>query len=546
MDRREFLYLAGGLAGASACLSGNLAFSFAAEGRTAPSKIVGMYVHEGWPYNHPYAARTWTVEDWRRYAGGLAKLGYNTIIIWPALEIMPDPLSPSDSAQIQKTADVIDLLHREFNLRVYITVCPNVVVYQPVAERYTFERRPLFASVTLADPSDPVAMKRMMDRRETLLRPLERMDGLVLIDSDPGGYPGSNNAQFVNLLHEYRKALNRLHPDIELIYWMHMGWEAFSRYEKTGQFRWGNPTEAEDVLRRLKQLDMSPWRITIHTLNPPPNGTDLKLAEEMGLASNALTFNYGAMEAEPSFPMTNFGADTAFKAGQLSAPGGVVGNAQTHCVQLPNTFAFARGAEGKALPSEGDYVEFANQLIQGEGKLIVQSWRALAGSDPGTMRTMAVKLAALDHQKLIPGPLRGLLFGDPVRFITDIAMELRLRAAFDDFVDASARSRNIQPSFRAFVAAAETYEKRTGYPCLWNWPKLDVSLRRLGSPAIDKILDEKQFLTEIPANQDTPYTLGSAYHNRYSDGLMAIETSTPRLIEAMKETSTLLASNGSK
>src|SRR5579863_6647320 len=58
--------------------------------------VIGMYVHQHWPYKHPYAARTWTLEDWRGYAGGLKKIGYNTIMIWPMLETMPEPLTPSD------------------------------------------------------------------------------------------------------------------------------------------------------------------------------------------------------------------------------------------------------------------------------------------------------------------------------------------------------------------------------------------------------------------------------------------------------------------
>jgi hypothetical protein len=328
-----------------------------------------------------------------------------------------------------------------------------------------------------------------------------------------------------------------LRHGIEVVYWMHMGWEAFSRYEATGQFRWGDPPEAEDVLRRLKELDdMKPFRITIHTLDPPPNGTDLKLAEKMGLASNALTFNYGAIEAEPSFPITNFGGDAAFKAGQLSAPGGVVGNAQTHCVQLPNTLAFARGAKGKPLPTEADYVDFADELIKGQGQLLAQSWRALAETDAATMRTMAGNLEALDHRKLTLGPLKGLLFGDGSRFITDLVMQLRLRAALDDFAMASEKTRDIKRPFQTLVLSADAYQKQTGYPCLWNWPKLDESLRRLKSPSIDAILDEKEFLTEIPANEGTPSRPGTAYHNRYSDGLMKAETSTPRLIAAMKET----------
>ena len=62
------------------------------------------------------------------------------------------------------------------------------------------------------------------------------------------------------------------------------------------KFRWGTPEEAEDLMVRLNKLPLHPWRITIHTLNPPPNGTDLKLAEKFNVASNSLAFNYGALE----------------------------------------------------------------------------------------------------------------------------------------------------------------------------------------------------------------------------------------------------------
>ena len=53
--------------------------------------------------------------------------------------------------------------------------------------------------------------------------------------------------------------------------------------------------------------------------------------------------------------MGNFGANRAYEGGALPGPRGVMGNAQTHCIQLPNTFAFARGAAGKPV-AEADYV----------------------------------------------------------------------------------------------------------------------------------------------------------------------------------------------
>ena len=71
MDRREFIYILGGLASVCGCQD-----VLSAYGETASQplgqNVVGMYVHQHWPYNHPYAARTWTVDDYRGYYVGLS------------------------------------------------------------------------------------------------------------------------------------------------------------------------------------------------------------------------------------------------------------------------------------------------------------------------------------------------------------------------------------------------------------------------------------------------------------------------------------------
>jgi hypothetical protein len=503
--------------------------SFAGEGQAARNKMVGMYIHEGWPYNHPYAARTWTLEDYRGYADGLRKMGFNTLIIWPALEIMPDPLTSSDRANIIKTEKVIDMLHTEFRMKAYLTLCPNIVAENRRASRYTFERRPLFSYMHFVNPADHDFVKRMIDWREKLLRPLAKMDGIAIIDSDPGGYPGSNNQQFANLLEAHRKMLNRLRPGIELCYWMHVGWEGYCRFYATGKFTWGTPAEARDILRRLKALDLDPWQITIHTMEAPPNGTDLALAEEMGLAGNALAFNYGAIEGEPSFPMTNFGGEGAYKAGQAGAPGGVVGNAQTHCVQLPNTFAFVRGARGESLPRESDYAQFAEELIPGEGEEIVRGWQALAGKDAGAMRKRAGELERVMYKELRGGRLQGLLFGSPQRFLSDLVMELRMRAAYTDFLLASGQNQDVKKAFQAFLKETKEWQGRTGYQSLWVWPDLNKALRKLNSPRINRMLDSENFETinlHFPGR--TPFARVQNFDKMF-------DHATPRLIETMSE-----------
>ena len=527
MKRRNFLCLMGGVAGLAVRPGIGTSLFAGGEERGASDGILGMYIHAGWPYNHPYAARTWTVEDWRGYADGLKKLGYNMLLIWPALETMPEPLTPSDRVNIEKTAKVIDMLHDEFGMRVLLALCPNIVANNKVAAKYSFERRYLYASSTYINPADPVAMGKMIKWREELLRPLAKMDGVTIIDSDPGGYPGSTNDQFVNLLMEHRKMFDRLRPGIELCYWMHVGWEAYCRYYATDDFAWGTPAEAEDVLTKLKKADPSPWGITIHTMDVPPNGTDLQLAQKMGLASNSLAFNYGAIEGEPSFPMTNFGGDAAFKAGAARAPGGVVGNAQTHCVQLPNTFAFARGAKGQPV-SEADYVQFADELLTGQGQLLVRTWQALTGPDSKLMRAMAEKLEALRNEKLVPGPLRGLLFGSPQRFISDLIYQLRMQAAYLDFVAAS-KERVDREKFRAFLTATKAWQGIHGYQTVWLWPGMAEILKKLKSPAIDKLLAEADY-TKIQSQ-----STGNTPFERVQDFCRKWDNYTPRLIAAMEE-----------
>ena len=193
MKRRGFLYLMGGLAGLAARPNFRVCYWPRDEEQAGVRGNLGMYVHQHWPYNHPYAARTWTIEDYRGYADGLTKLGYNTMMIWPVLETMPAPLTPSDRADLQEDAKVIDMLHREFKMRVWIALCPNVAANDKEAAKYPFEKRHFFYCDRRVDPADPAAVRRMIKWRGGVASPPCQMDGIAIIDSDPGGYPGSTN-----------------------------------------------------------------------------------------------------------------------------------------------------------------------------------------------------------------------------------------------------------------------------------------------------------------------------------------------------------------
>jgi hypothetical protein len=478
--------------------------------------VVGMYVHQHWPYNHPYAARTWTLEDWRGFAAGLKQLGYNTIMIWPMLETMPDPLTPSDRASLEKHARVIEMLHKELGMNAVIVLCPNIMA-DPKAPPATFETRHYYYSDHLVNPADKSVMARMIAWREKLVRYLAQTDAVSMIDSDPGGYPGSKNADFVTLLGEHRKMLDRIRPGIELDYWVLWGWQAWSRFYATGKLR-KVESESLDLVAGFRDLNPEPWGLA----------DGLPYAERLGIADRVISYNYGQIEAEPSLPMTNFGGNQAYEAGAHPGPRGVMGNAQTHCVQLPNIFAFARGAAGKPV-TEADYVKFANDLISGKGHEIVDAWKALAGNDASLMRAQALVIRKAAVQKFVPGRLSGLLFSDPARFMNDLVMQLELKASYQDFLQALRDERNVKLALAHFVSAAEAWQKQHGYQSGWWWPGLYEALNKLNSPEIHSVLSVRLLPVSSPEGE-LELTGNGTLAKFFYDG----ETFTTRLLAAMK------------
>ena len=473
-----------------------------------------MYVHEGWVYNHPYASRTWTYDDWHGYLDGLHRLGFNMVSIWPMLETMPNPLAPSDKAALDKLRRVIDAAHKEFGMKVWITLCPNIMPVDEHARRVRYEKRHFFGADVRVNPADPKAMDAMMAWREQLLRPLAEMDAVVIIDSDPGGYPNSTNKEFVDLLMRHRQLFDKLRPGaIELIYWAWTGWPTYARYYEHGQFRLGNRAEFIEVFTMLKDRNPEPWGLA-----PSGSGAYAKL----GLQSRVINFNYGAIEGEPTFPMTNFGGTGAYDAGRNMAPRGEMANAQTHCVQLPNTFAFAQGAKGLPLTDKA-YIQFANDLIVGRGELIFAGWQALGGADSGRMRQAAGQLAPLVEAKLEPGPLKGLLFGDANRFVKDLELMLRAKAACLDFISASKQHRPILAAYTECVNSLERWQLTTGYESAWSWAGMDItpSLHQLNSPALQAAFNESS-----EGNTPMDRIAAENYH---------MESQTLRIIRAMRQ-----------
>jgi hypothetical protein len=105
--------------------------------------------------------------------------------------------------------------------------------------------------------------------------------------------------------------------------------------------------------------------------------------------------------------------------------------------------------------------------------------------------------------------------------MNDLAMILRLKAAYVVFVRTLETGSDSKKSFHDFVTAVERWQARHGYEGALHWPGFDSELRKLNSPAINAVLDEKP-------EGSTPY-------DRVEDRLRKLETFTARLLEAMKK-----------
>ena len=484
---------------------------------TKTDRKLGMYIHQHWPYHHPYCARTWSRDDWRGYAEGLMHLGYNTVLLWPMAETIPDPPTPSDVAHLEKTRDVIAMLQGELGMTVYVVLCPNVAPIDAEASAATYERRHFFYCDMRVDPGDPAAMDALMARRAKLMPYLGGADGFAIIDSDPGGYPGSTNQEFVDLMVRHRRLFDTYRPGIELIYWMHAGWLGYNRFYQTGILEFSTEEENADCLRRLADAAPEPWSIA--------NGLDV--ARSVGLEHKVMSYNYGRIEGEPSYPRTNWTGAFAFEGGAAPGPLGVMGNAQTHCVQLPNTFAFAQGARGGAIDDDA-FLAFADQLLPGLGAVVLAGWKAMGSDDSGAMRSAADALEAVPADAMVLGPLKGLLFADGRRFLNDLVLQLRQEAAYNDLRRcAGAPSREL---VAAFSTAADAWQAAHGYENSWWMPDMVATLGKIGHPAVDAMLAEIWNPFALPEGG-----IDCSGYEYVARVLRTAESFTPRMLSALRE-----------
>lgn len=414
-----------------------------------------MYAHLHWAYHHPYALRSWRIDDWKRYIDLLTHLGFNTIQIWPMMELLPHPLSVEDRAYLQRYAEIVEYAHTERGMKVFIGSCPNSIAEDsrgvPIEERdyWQFEQR--------IDPGSPEGLRRILEARGDLYRTVPNADGYWVIDSDPGGWPGSPVSDFVAILAGHRRLIDehgvRPHEQ-SLIYWMWYGWGTGSHVEN-----W------RDTLNGLKQRVGEPWML--HVCLPE----QLPVCRELALLDRAIWFPYNLVETEPSAPLTELrferieeSLDIAFEAGL----GAVQGNAQTPLLQLPNLARLSDCAwhDTRGWNAEATLRRLAAKLVSRDEQVVVEAWQSLSGTDAAEAMMLADRLRRLAADKTARGGLSPILGDWQPRVLEDLSCLLEIHAAalrFGTAVDRHARRRELTSSLRNYLTLLVAWLERTGY-----------------------------------------------------------------------------------
>jgi hypothetical protein len=463
--------------------------------------LLGIYVHTHWAYNRPYAARTWSLADWKGFLAGMASLGYDHLLLWPLLDAMPERPTPSDVEYLRTAHQVIDHAHNRFGMQVAVVVCANTMGNEHAAD-YAYYARPYFRCERKINPRDSAEVQRFLTARERVFRPIANADTLTIIDSDPGGYVGSSNAEFVGLVQRQVDLFRRFNKHASFAYWMLYGWETYNKFwariaacnDKDSVLKHPSPASELDVdvfvetLTLLRDRLAEPWRVYV--------GFDehFEATERLGMADKRAYFPYGLIEREPSFPLIEYSLP-AITAGISRVPAsarpcGLLGNAQTHCLQLPNLYLFAHFARGGTEDNVA-IDDFGDNLLPGHGAMLARAWRAIAGNDPQAQRSLAAAVRSRMGGSHRLGPCSGMLFGDADRFLGDLADNLSVRAALIELGSTLIRGQEPRPALQQFLACFGDYQRRTGFVDAYGgtlYRLLNEPLARLGDERVDRVL----------------------------------------------------------
>jgi len=418
----------------------------------------GMYGHLHWAYNYPYACRSWSQLDWKLYVDLLSQMKFNMIQIWTMVGILPHPLSEADSKYLMKYGEVVQYAHAARGMDVWLGDCANNVAESD--KGMPIETREYFEVEVLKDPGDPKQFQEIMASREDLYRTLPNADAYWIIDCDPGGWKGSPASELVDIFVGHRKLMDRFcerPKEQALIYWMWWGWGTSSQKEN-----W------RDVVLGLKKRLPEPWFLSACNLG------HIALLKELGLTDKAICFPYGAVEHEPSPPMTVFQEYYIREAARVAKADklvGLMGNSQTPAVQLPDIYLMSRLAWNPDDPASFDEMldDLSMQLDPRNPLALATAWKALKGNDPDAMLKAkeGLKRAGEDksRKRKFDGGLAWYVPGGIATLHADLRTLLTIRASEIFSAEAAAKgsTEDLKEQLSTYFDSLLGWTERTGY-----------------------------------------------------------------------------------
>ncbi|HWR16817.1 MAG TPA: alpha-glucuronidase family glycosyl hydrolase [Terriglobales bacterium] len=466
--------------------------------RSKPQFAVRGIHLNGWPLKYPYAFRTWKEEDWKRFIDIAWAQNVNLFYLWPFMEVIPLPLSAEDRAYLEEVNRVVEYAQKERGMQVWIMQSANRIGVTDCGSADPRYRTYWVVPECQKDmnPADPNDFAYIMSHFEALYKVVNNADGFCMIDSDPGGWPGSPLSDQAKIFNGARKLLNQysVHREqTKLIDWMWIGWGRHPTGEDSGKKA---VDLMQDTIKNFKNMVPEPWEL-IAGISPY-----LESAKRESVLDKTTFLEYGAIEMEPAFPATNTGfapVQKVFeKAAEYPELKGIMGNNELMVLQLPRTFYFFKTAwdSGYKKRDERDVLlDLAEQLYPGQKDLIADAFVGLRESDPVKVNAALTGISGLVNapSAVRAGALSRFLFPDALAVARNLEKQLQIRAARQDFIKAMDGTPSVQESKRLL----EAYFDRL---LAWNhetgWDKMiDITIWR--TPIYEQGNDLTKAMTKL-------------------------------------------------
>jgi AcrR family transcriptional regulator len=383
----------------------------------------GFYLHGCWKYEYPFAVRSWKPADYHDMFRLLKELGFNTVMMWPVLEAVPWPLSEADRQAVRTFRPIVEDARR-CGLETWLTVC--LVTSGPEIAAKPWMERSLYSHMRTVRLDDSQEAAAYLAHRAALLGILNNADGYVTIDGDPGGYPGAKPADFLKVLLNDRKTIDRVgtHPQTQkIVPWIWAGWGT--------KAVWAEPIEpfVAATLEVLKQQMPEPWELLpgrSHVEGWANGRINMELVKKAGLLERSTLLCYEIIEFEPSPPaaVLQFGHIRRVLKQELAlSPGarGFFGNSETPLMALPDLYLFARGVAEPSYLARGDEQVLGDlaRFLGGPPELLVPAWSCLRLS----LDELPAALPARLRAARLTGPAASLLPGGASRYVHILAAQ---------------------------------------------------------------------------------------------------------------------------